>query len=311
MNNGQKPYPKIHLRINRALFWLQEYNLSYSNFHSNYDTLNRFDPEKLMHKHKASEFDANYHTIVDTNLQDEPTVIVTNRPFSNSKVTWIYEVESETNDVIVPYNHDILYLWGGGAHMNIQKVTESGWEMYPAKYVAKGEPAFKLNTSKDASEPEKYLRTRVVGRQIRSRSHQSWFLSVLFKQGWDLSDNRSKPSIFFLKRNEHLPADPKSENVFYSIIQRKYMERPTELQDVLYMDWAEKYLLARAGCESCKPGATKRHSARIYTDIPGRKWKTCRTEAIARWKLYMLIGDKQAEIGPKCATSQEYTNAIE
>ena len=36
--------------------------------------------------------------------------------------------------LVVPYNQEILYLWG--AHMIIQKVTESGWEMYLAKYVA-------------------------------------------------------------------------------------------------------------------------------------------------------------------------------
>ena len=40
----------------------------------------------------------------------------------------------------------------------------------------------------------------------------------------------------FLKRNEHLPADPESEAVFYSNMLEKYMERPTELENVLYMD---------------------------------------------------------------------------
>ncbi len=63
---------------------------------------------------------------------------------------------------VVPYNPETLLLWG--AHMNIQKVTTSGWEMYLAKYVAKSEPSFSLNVSKDASDPEKYIRTRIIGR---------------------------------------------------------------------------------------------------------------------------------------------------
>ena len=41
--------------------------------------------------------------------------------------------------------------------MNIQKASDSGWEMYLAKYWAKAKPSFKLNISNDASGPEKYL----------------------------------------------------------------------------------------------------------------------------------------------------------
>ena len=63
---------------------------------------------------------------------------------------------------IVPYNKEILFLWG--AHMNIQRVTSSGWEMYLAKYVAKTEPSFQMQLSKDASDTERYIRTRIVGR---------------------------------------------------------------------------------------------------------------------------------------------------
>ena len=46
-----------------------------------------------------------------------------------------------------------------GAHMNSQKVTDLGWEMYLTYYIAKSEPSFKVQVSQTASEPEKYLRT--------------------------------------------------------------------------------------------------------------------------------------------------------
>ena len=47
--------------------------------------------------------------------------------------------------------------------MNIQRVSKHGFEMYLAKYVSKPEPSFQVNLSENASDPEKYLRTRVVG----------------------------------------------------------------------------------------------------------------------------------------------------
>jgi len=43
---------------------------------------------------------------------------------------------------VIPYNLPILFLMG--AHVNIQRVTADGWELYLAKYVAKAEPSFDL-----------------------------------------------------------------------------------------------------------------------------------------------------------------------
>ena len=47
--------------------------------------------------------------------------------------------------------------------MNIQRVSRHGFEMYLAKYISKPESSFQVNLSENASDPEKYLRTRVVG----------------------------------------------------------------------------------------------------------------------------------------------------
>ena len=58
-------------------------------------------------------------------------------------------------------------------------------------------------------------------------------------------------------------------------------------------------MLAGSGCECSKAGATK-SIVQEYTQIcmednGQRQWKTRRTEAIARWKFYVLTDDKEEE----------------
>ena len=182
--------------------------------------------------------------------------------------------------------------------MNIQKASDSGWEMYLAKYWAKAEPSFKLNISNDASGPEEYLRTRVVGRLEVDLINLGYFLCCSSRTMTYLTTDLN-PRYGILERNENLLADPDSNVVFYSNMSEKYTERPTGLQDVLYVDWADKYMLAGSGCECGKAGATK-SIVQEYTQIcmednGKRQWKTRRTEAIARWKFYVLNDDKEEE----------------
>ena len=47
--------------------------------------------------------------------------------------------------------------------MNIQCVARHGFEMYLAKYISKPESSFNVKLSQNPTEPEKYLRTRVLG----------------------------------------------------------------------------------------------------------------------------------------------------
>ena len=210
--------------------------------------------------------------------------------------------------LVVPYNQEILYLWG--AHMNIQKVTESGWEMYLAKYVAKGEPSFQLEISKDASDPEKYLRTRVVGRLEVDHINMGHFLCCASREVIYLPTELS-PEFGFLKRKKHLPADPESDDIFYSNILDKYMERPKELEDLLYVEWAEQYMLARSNNansaveyeedeldsdqDNGEINERKQAIPNILTDMKGRKWKKRKTEAASRWKFYMPNGEHQED----------------
>ena len=74
--------------------------------------------------------------------------------------------------------------------MNIQRVSKHRFEMYLAKYIFKPEPSFQVNLSENASDPEKYLHTIVVGSCVAttafrplgsklSRWHFKSFIAVL------------------------------------------------------------------------------------------------------------------------------------
>ena len=63
--------------------------------------------------------------------------------------------------LVVLYNPEIAILWGA-AH-NVQKVSRHGFEMYLAKYISKPEPSLSIQLPENASEPQRYLPTRVIG----------------------------------------------------------------------------------------------------------------------------------------------------
>lgn len=79
-----------------------------------------------------------------------------------SGMRMLYRRRWKEDSRVVPYNLPILLLMG--AHVNIQQVTSGGWELYLAKYVSKAEPSFDLNLPEGTTYPERYLRTRIVGR---------------------------------------------------------------------------------------------------------------------------------------------------
>ncbi|XP_065058005.1 uncharacterized protein LOC135685854 isoform X1 [Rhopilema esculentum] len=202
--------------------------------------------------------------------------------------------------LVVPYNQEILYLWG--AHMNIQKVTASGWEMYLAKYVAKSEPSFQLEVSKDASDTEKYIRTRVVGRLEVDHNNLGHFLCSSNREVIYLPTDL-EPVYGFVKRKKDLPCNPDSDDIFYSNLLDKYMERPQQLENVLYVDWAEKYLLDRSNNsrrsnlqqddDNSDEEDTSDVRPAVLVDRMGRRWKQRKVEAVARWRFYLPNGENQ------------------
>ena len=166
--------------------------------------------------------------------------------------------------------------------------------MYLATYVAKGEPSFELDISKNASEAEKYLHTRVVGRLEVDHMTLGHFLCCSSRAVIYLPTDLN-PQYGFLQRNKHLPSDPESYDIFYSNMLEKYMEHPAELENAFYVDWAEKYILSRSSGSQTDDARTQPHDRRTYVDLKGRKWKRRTTEAVARWKFCMPNSENQEQ----------------
>ena len=186
--------------------------------------------------------------------------------------------------------------------MNIQKVAGAGWEMYLAKYVAKTEPSFSVDVSRDASEPEKYLRTRIVGQLEVQHIILGHFLCCSSREVIFLPTDLN-PQYGFLKRKQHLPEDPNSKDIYYDNYLEKYMDRPAELENVLYKDWASKYTICKynaksdnADDESDDENEEKsKPDNKVLYDKQGRKWKLRKKEAIPRWKFFLPNGLNQEQ----------------
>ena len=67
-------------------------------------------------------------------------------------VRYIYVRKHEEDRLVVPYNPELMILWGA-AH-NVQRVSRHGFEMYLAKYISKPEPSTNIHLPENASEPE-------------------------------------------------------------------------------------------------------------------------------------------------------------
>ena len=116
----------------------------------------------------------------------------------------------------------MLVVWGAGH--NVQCVSQHGFEMYLAKYISKSEPMTKIELPENASPPEKYLKTGVIG-PIEA-------LEVLmgFQQ-----HSMSSPSIYL----------PTKLNSSVKILKGKKLleELPADSEDIFYMSKFQVYLL--------------------------------------------------------------------
>ena len=76
-------------------------------------------------------------------------------------VRYVYVRRQYEDSLVVPYNPELAILWG--ASHNVQRVSKHGFEQYLAKYISKAEPSCKIELPENASLPQRYLRTRVIG----------------------------------------------------------------------------------------------------------------------------------------------------
>ena len=145
---------------------------------------------------------------------------------------------------VVPFNLATLCIFR--AHVNIQDVAENGWQLYLTKYIAKPEPMTKIRYGRQpgqkASDPERFLTCRVTG-AVEA-------IDVLLQFGNKESNVEViylpielTPSSKVIKRKQHLPSDPHSEDIFYNTKFDKYLNRPKELNNVTYPDFYRHYII--------------------------------------------------------------------
>ena len=148
------------------------------------------------------------------------------------EVRYVYVRRCKEDCLVVPYNLEILLFWG--ASMNVQRVSKHGFETYLAKYISKPESSFDVKLSENPTEPEKYLRTRVIGAcealDVMLGFHQyQMSRSVVFLP------TEVKPTQKFLKPQGEISGLPKSSKEIYLDTKfETYLQRPPELSDITY-----------------------------------------------------------------------------
>ena len=160
---------------------------------------------------------------------------------------------------------------------------------------------FSWKYHKDASDTEKYIRTRVIGRLEVQHNNLGHFLCTQIGRLFIPTD--LEPVYGLVKRKKDLPCNPDSGDIFYSNLLDKYMKPPEQLENVLYVDWAEKYLLDRSnnshssdlGQDDDSSGEEDASDIRpaVLVDRKGRRWKQRKAEAVARWRFYLPNGENQ------------------
>ena len=161
-------------------------------------------------------------------------------------ICFIYKRRCKEDSLVVPYNLEILLFWGGS--MNIQRVSKHGFEMYLTKYISKPESSFDVKLSKNPSDPEKYLRTRVIG-ACEALDIQLGFNQYHMSRNTVFIDTELQPKQRFLKTHAQLKAldsDSEMQSKF-----EVYLQRNKKLHDItypMYFQWWRKCTYS----EQCK-----------------------------------------------------------
>ena len=134
---------------------------------------------------------------------------------------------------MVPYNPEIALLWGV-AH-NVQKVSRHGFEMYLAsKYISKPEPSLSIQLPENASAPQRYLCTCIIGSVealevlMDFRQYQTTRQEIFLQTELVPTQRMLKPRVEI----ESLPED--DEDIYLKIKFEIYLQRPTQLAPLTY-----------------------------------------------------------------------------
>ena len=147
-------------------------------------------------------------------------------------VRFIYKRRCKEDCLVVPYNLDILLFWG--ASMNLQRVAKHGVEMYLAKYISKLETSFDVKLSKNPSDPEWYLHTRVIG-ACEAINIQLGFNQYHMSRNSVFIITKVNPTQRFLKTQAELNGLPSdSEDVYLKSKIEIYLQRNASLYELTY-----------------------------------------------------------------------------
>ena len=150
-------------------------------------------------------------------------------------VRYLYVRRHDEDKNVVPYNPEIAILWGA-AH-NVQIVSKHGFEMYLAKYISKPEPSLKIDLPEKCSDPQRFLRTRVVGSvevlDVLMGFHQNQMSrQVIFLQ------TELNPCHRMLKPKFELDSlSDDSEDIYLRTKLEIYLKRPTQLDSLTYPEF--------------------------------------------------------------------------
>ena len=115
--------------------------------------------------------------------------------------------------------------------------------MYLAKYISKPESSFDVKLSENPTEPEEYLRTRIIGSceaiDVQLGFHQFQMSRSIVFLATELNPQRQ-----FLKHRVHLASlPPESEDIYVSTKYQLYLQRNNALHDLpypTYFQWWRK-----------------------------------------------------------------------
>ena len=147
-------------------------------------------------------------------------------------IRYLYIRRHNEDALVVPYNPELCILWG--ASHNVQRVAKHGYEHYLAKYISKAEPSFNIDLPNNASDPQRYLRTKVIGSvEVLMSFHQSQMTrQVLFLP------TEIKPKHRMLKcKCDLLQLQEDSSNIYMSTRFDEHLHCPEDLKNMTYPEF--------------------------------------------------------------------------
>ena len=131
-------------------------------------------------------------------------------------------LEEDSN--VVPYNPYLLLAWDG--HINVQKVTNTGFVRYLVKYISKVEPTFGLKID-GLNDVQKYLETRLISAPEAIAYTLSYPMVYSSDQVLFIDTSIPKERTRVLKpKHQVKDLDSESTEIFVPAAREHYMNRP-------------------------------------------------------------------------------------